>query len=372
MKEENFLAVLEMIHEAALRPEGWNDVLRRLASLTGCVAGGLTVERPATRQGAPLTYFGFDPGHVERTFDYYLPMNPLFRIAPQMQRGFVVANGDVVALDAFRRSEFYNGWARPQGLCSPITVVIHRTAASYVPLTLVRPDGTGEVTAAGRSLMSRLAPHLVHAMSVTGRLQAANDAQRDVTSMLEALPCGALLIDRAHRVIFANGTADALLNRRGGSVLACLSGRIAVREPEADRRLQAAVSGALGLGGPPRGAQVSVQRPAGEGPLAISVSPLPPSGSLWSSLNDEASGQARCLVLISGTDTAELAGQYGLTPAETRVLSAIVVGKGLAAAARELGIARSTAQSHLDKIFQKTGTNRQAELVGLARAGFGS
>jgi hypothetical protein len=177
--EEDFLAVLELIHRAALRPIGWDDVLRRLASLTGCVAGGLTVERPATRQGVPLTYFGFDPGHVERTFDHYLPLNPLFQIEPQMQRGFVVANEDVVAPNAFRRSEFYNGWARPQGLCSPITVVIHRTSSFYVPLTLVRPDGAGEVTSDGRALLSRLAPHLVHAMDVTFRLQVADDGRRE-------------------------------------------------------------------------------------------------------------------------------------------------------------------------------------------------
>src|SRR3712207_7088050 len=52
------------------------------------------------------------PIYVERTFDHYLPMNPLFRIEPRMQPGFVVANEDVVEVRAFRKSEFYNGWAR--------------------------------------------------------------------------------------------------------------------------------------------------------------------------------------------------------------------------------------------------------------------
>jgi DNA-binding CsgD family transcriptional regulator/PAS domain-containing protein len=371
VKEENFLAVLDLIHEAALQPAGWNAVLRRLAAMTGCVAGGLTVERPATRQGAPLTYFGFDPDHVARTFDHYLPMNPLFRIEPRMQRGFVVANADVIALDDFRRSEFYNGWARPQGLCSPITVVIHRTATSYVPLTLVRPDGAGEVTAGGRALLARLAPHLVHAMDVTHRLQAAGNAQRQATVALEALPCGALLIDRERRAIFMNRAARDLLGQ-SGSPLSCAGGRVAIREAEADRRFQAAVSLALGTGAAARGSQMPVPGPSGEGNLTVSLSPLPPSDGIWSALGDNIASQARCLMLVSGTDVAGMAEHYGLTPAETRMLAAIVVGKGLAAAAQDLGIARSTAQSHLDKIFQKTGTNRQAELVGLAKAGFGS
>jgi DNA-binding CsgD family transcriptional regulator/PAS domain-containing protein len=372
MIEEDFLAVLELIHEAALHPVGWDNVLRRLASLTGCVAGGLTVERPATRQGTPLTYFGFDPSHVARTFDHYLPMNPLFRIEPRMQRGFVVANEDVVPPEVFRRSEFYNGWARPQGLCSPITVVIHRTPASYMPLTLVRPDGAGEVTADGRALLSRLAPHLVHAMDVTFRLQAADDARRETAMALERLPCGALLLDRERRVIFANQAAKDVLDRVGSDILGCISGKIVVRDAETDRRFQAAVSLALGIGVLPKGSQMLVQRPSTGTDLTIILSPLPPPKRVWSALGDDSCGQARCLVLISGTNIANVAEQYGLTPAETRMLSAIVVGKGLVSAAREIGIARSTAQTHLDRIFQKTGTNRQAELVGLAKSGFGS
>jgi DNA-binding CsgD family transcriptional regulator len=40
-------------------------------------------------------------------------------------------------------------------------------------------------------------------------------------------------------------------------------------------------------------------------------------------------------------------------------------GDGIPAAAARLGVARSTARTHLLKLFQMTGTNRQAELVRL-------
>ena len=365
-------AVLELIHAAALSPAGWDAVLRSLASMTGCIAGGLTVERPTTRQGTPLTYFGFDPDHVARSFDHFLPMNPLFRIEPQMQRGFVVANGDVVAPDVFRRSDFFNGWARPQGLGSPITVVIHRTNAAYVPLTLVRPDGAGEATQDSRALLARLAGHLVHAMDVTVRLQASGGLQQDFGLMLEAMPCGALLIDQAQRVVFANTVATGLLHPTSGGALSCVRGRVVVRDPAADRRFQAALFAALGLNKAPRGSHVAVRHPGDGRRLSISLTPLPMREAVWSALGEDALGRARCMVLISTPNLAQLAQRFGLTPAETRVLSAVAIGKGLSAAAAELGIARSTAQSHLDKIFQKTGTNRQAELAGLVQAGPGA
>lgn len=366
MREETFASVLTLIHQAAVSPAGWDPVLRRLADLTGCVAGGLTVERFATRQGAPLTFFGFDPDHVSRCFDQYLPLNPLFDIERRMQLGFLVTNGDVVPLPQFRQSEFFNGWARPQGLCSPVTVVLHRTTSTYVPLTLVRPDGAGEVTKAGRATLSRFVPHLVHAMDVSVRLQSHVGA-----SVLESLPHGAVLLDGVERIVFANAAVEKLLQPADAPVF-CRAGRLTAREPAAARRLQAAVAAGLGLAGAVRGAQVSIPWPGSNGPLRVRVTPLPRVEGGWQALDEGGLGSARCMVLLSGADTGAVARQYGLTPAEARVMAAIVVGKGLAAAARELGIARSTAQSHLDKIFQKTSTNRQAELVGLVKGEAGS
>ena len=364
--------ILDTIHAAALCPTQWDGVLRQLAALTGCVAGGLTVERPATRQGTPLTYFGFDPGHVARTFEHFLPMNPLFRIEARMQAGFVVTNGDVVAPETFRRSDFFNGWARPQGLCSPITVVIQRTQAAYVPLTLVRPDGAGEATSESRALLSRLAPHLVHAMTVNMRLQRAGAGQGDLVRMLEALPCGAALIDRNRRVLFTNARLDALLDPAKGGPLRCVSGRIAVRDASADRSFQAALAAALGVGSRARGGQFVLPEPLGDCQLTVRFSPLPQVETAWDALADDVAERARCLMLFSTPDVAKVAEDHQLTPAETRVLAALTSGKGLAAVARKLGISRSTVHSHLDKIFQKTGTNRQAELVRLVQSGVGS
>lgn len=57
---------------------------------------------------------------------------------------------------------------------------------------------------------------------------------------------------------------------------------------------------------------------------------------------------------------------YGLTDAESHVLEAILRGHGLADVSHALGIATTTAKTHLQHVFQKTRTRRQAELVRLA------
>ena len=54
---------------------------------------------------------------------------------------------------------------------------------------------------------------------------------------------------------------------------------------------------------------------------------------------------------------------FGLTATETRMLAVIVEGLDTVLAAKRLGIAPTTARTHLQNVFAKTGTARQSELV---------
>jgi len=59
---------------------------------------------------------------------------------------------------------------------------------------------------------------------------------------------------------------------------------------------------------------------------------------------------------------------YGLTGGELRVALALAPRLGVKEAADLLGIRETTAKTHLQRIFEKTGTSRQAELIQLLMA----
>ena len=61
-----------------------------------------------------------------------------------------------------------------------------------------------------------------------------------------------------------------------------------------------------------------------------------------------------------------MAAAFSLTPAETRLVESLLAGRSLKETAAALGVAMTTAKTHLENIFQKTGVKRQAELVRLA------
>ena len=58
--------------------------------------------------------------------------------------------------------------------------------------------------------------------------------------------------------------------------------------------------------------------------------------------------------------------QFGLTRAEAALVEEMLKGGDMPEVAGRLGIAPATARTHLHRIFRKTGTTRQSELVHLA------
>jgi DNA-binding CsgD family transcriptional regulator len=63
-----------------------------------------------------------------------------------------------------------------------------------------------------------------------------------------------------------------------------------------------------------------------------------------------------------------LNGLFDLSPAEVKVAQGIISGKTIDSVAAELKLSRETIRNQLKSVFAKTGTGRQAQLVGLFAA----
>ena len=100
-------------------------------------------------------------------------------------------------------------------------------------------------------------------------------------------------------------------------------------------------------------------------PLNLVLRPLPPGSSI--------DGQALPAVAVFISDPEYkspapvdiLQQLYGLTPAESRLATALADGLSLDAASEMLHISRNTARAHLRAIFSKTGVTQQTMLVSL-------
>jgi DNA-binding CsgD family transcriptional regulator len=66
-----------------------------------------------------------------------------------------------------------------------------------------------------------------------------------------------------------------------------------------------------------------------------------------------------------GVPTAWFMDGFGLTQAEARVAIAVAMGLNIPEVARQIGLSPNTVKTHLRRVFDKTGTARQAELARL-------
>jgi FixJ family two-component response regulator len=179
------------------------------------------------------------------------------------------------------------------------------------------------------------------------------------TPLLDSLCFGLVVLDADSRLTLLNRRARSLLDQADGLSI----GR--------DRRLRASTTtGRLaltGLQGEGRG-PIQITRPSGLPPLHLFATPLNHA--------DTKAGDGAYLALFI-SDPAErlkpdedlLLRLYGLTEAEAHVAAALAQGRSAEEIAEEYGITINTARTHIKRIFSKTSTRRQGQLVSLLLSG---
>ncbi len=114
------------------------------------------------------------------------------------------------------------------------------------------------------------------------------------------------------------------------------------------------------------GAVVSLSKAVGGRPLSVRVAPASNAVPAW--VSRPLPVAVFCVAdpdLTVAPPTNELRARFGLTRAQSALAAEILHGDGIQAAAERLSITRATARGHLAQIFEKTGTQRQSELVRL-------
>ncbi|NEX93277.1 hypothetical protein [Caulobacter sp. 17J65-9] len=218
----------------------------------------------------------------------------------------------------------------------------------YAALQTVRPDvGTALVLAmASRRLLPQGGrnPGLVDTIC------------RATCEALEYAGVGLVLTDRHAEVRFVNTVARPLLD---GPMLRLLDGRLFGGARTDSARLHRAIE-AVTTPGCDTAKPVALAGPGEVEPLHVNIAPL----QLFA---EAANAERLAMVVIAATptpvDEGRLRQTFSLTPAEARLLSALVEGERLADYATRTGVKLTTAKTHLRGLFSKTGETRQADLI---------
>jgi DNA-binding CsgD family transcriptional regulator len=179
-----------------------------------------------------------------------------------------------------------------------------------------------------------------------------------VLAAMNFLNLGVLIVDSECRIIFANDYANEILNSlkvtRFKNSLA--TDRAHTANP-LDRRLREAISD-----GNHRSANFLALNGARANSLIVQIVPYGNNNS-----GQETTSGSILFVsdssIKSNLDLRPAAKLYGLTPAELRLLEALLSGEKVGQYAQKEHITLNTVKGHLAQLFRKTQTSRQSELV---------
>ena len=364
--DERLLELVGLIYDAALDSELWPVFLEKFSNVFGASGAVFYLENLDHHRVDFITSARIDSSALQLYGEHYAAQDIWVQQAMSLPPGTVVSSPMLLPNDKFIRSEFYNDFLQREDIFHLCSAIVEHKQSSWAAVSLYRPRPSEDFGADERKKFELIVPHLQRAVQIHKQF-ATLDSKRDLSEqVLDNLSIGIILLDGGGQIIAMNRNAEEIVARNDGLMAGRTCLHTATRQQTDELRkliLEAAQTGAgRGMGA---GGAMVVSRPSTNRPLSVLVMPLRSRVLGW--------GTELPVVALFFTDPERnpelpveaLSRLYGLTPAEARLAASFVKTTSLKKSAEVLGITEGTARQYLKRIFQKTDTKSQVELMKL-------
>jgi DNA-binding CsgD family transcriptional regulator/PAS domain-containing protein len=356
------------IYDCALDPDRWRDALRGIVELCESAGGSMCVHHMRDVQNDCLFEVGYSREFYD-AFEKEYPSSPFVTFAPFGNVGDVATIGMLCSEQELIETRMYRQVLKPFGCHDFIGLLGLKTTGRIAVISASRTDPAPRYGADEISLFRLLSPHVCRTLAISDALDIRTLRSEMLEATLDALTTGIYLVRRDGRVVYMNAAAERQV--KCSNALRVANHRLVPSDAKARTLLAKAIdevatdetdAGPVGhsLAIPDRSGTgyVATLLPLERGRRRITMAPFAASIAMF--VQDPAQ-----VPLMPGEAFARL---YRLTGGELRVLLAIAQGLGAKEAADMLGIGEPTVRTHLQRLFYKTGTSRQAELLQLLRS----
>jgi DNA-binding CsgD family transcriptional regulator/PAS domain-containing protein len=387
LHEPDLLDLVGDIYQAGLEPTRWPETLKRISQAFQADLACIYTPMPARPEQALYLTHNFSDTTQAHYSAYYHRLDA-WTLAAQKRdiyiQGLVAFGEELIPQPALHRSEFYQDFLKPHGMEWIVTTALFdglvdpTTPATHMTFTRHRDHRAFDADQA--RLIDRLAPHVRRALLTHWQLSEVRLLRDAHANALDRLGHGLILLDQDGKVLFMNPRAERLIQQ--ADALRLQSGRLHTAQlgdqPGLDKLIREAT---LGLGG-----GLSLQPANGHGsghddnqvppnPLRLSALPMREGQQLDAGIPQPLFHRPGALLLIHAPDNAQspdlvprFAARHRLTPAEQRVLRGLLNDQAPKQIASEQDLSIKTVRTQLSKLYAKTGTRNQRELVKAALA----
>jgi DNA-binding CsgD family transcriptional regulator/PAS domain-containing protein len=362
---EAFSDTVEVIYDCVLEPERWRDAVRMIAEISESPMSSVGVFDTKTGANLCLYDYGYSP-------EFWLKYQRYAHEHPIMSAVHLMPVGDVTTIargcgdEEYFGSRIYREVLQPAGNLDFIGLLALRTGGRIGYLHACRIEAQPRYSDQQVKIFELFSKHVCRAMKISDLFDLRTLQSEMLEATLDGLAAGVFLAARDGRVVHMNAAAERQINT--GNALRIINHRLSPTDPAAASALAAALACAIDDEAETEqsGHTLALPDRSGAG-LAATILPLARGGR--QSISKPFAAAAAIFVqdptvlpLFPGEAFAKL---YGLTGGELRVALTMAPGLSPQEVADMLGIGLQTVKTHLQRVFQKTGTSRQADLIAL-------
>lgn len=370
----NESSIINDIYEASASERDWHALGKELFDFFGADAGTLRFE---SADGRSANVLQVCDETSDQYLNHYLHIDPvraaLADMRPNRSRGETVVSVDeVVDAAAYRRTEFYQDFARCNGREHMLIGLVgdcNKTVIAFF-------RGDRAFGCRERAALVDLLPHVRRGLQLRQKTFQEERASRLLYAAFEAIPGNALVVDADCNVLFANVSATQMLSRKGMPIslspLAAGGRTRLVLDRRDGSRLRHLVQETArgGCGGAVR-FEYDAPESDRAGQIAVFASPLPSDAG-------EGGGAAPVLLMVNELSQPRIAAAsifsdlFGLSAAEGAVAAALLGGHTAEMVAKERSVSLDTVRTQIRTVLRKTDASnlRDFERMGAVLSAF--
>ena len=369
-QQDKFERTLASLYEATLDDSHWPRASALIDEVSGSTGNELVIAGGHSRADAKilfagLYYHGQRHEELEREYpEIYFAQDERVPRIPQLADSRVVHVTELYTDKELKTSATYNEALPRASAQNSLNVRLDGPDGSQIVWMLADPIRSGGWSSRQIGMVERLLPHIRQFVRVRRALVDAEAQGASSAAMLENTRVGVIQLNRIGKIVAANDRALDILKEGDG--LLDRGGFLRARLRADNEGLARLLSGALpALGGNAVGGSMTVRRSPHLPRLALHVNPVTVRQMDLSAL------RVAVLVLVVDPlnqpriDPDLVAETLGLTPAESRVATALAEGRNVRDIAAATRRKESTVRWFIRQIYEKQGISKQADLVRL-------
>lgn len=365
--------IIELIYDAALKPNLWPKVLEEIAHFTQSTTAIYTyLDQLNPQQNFVVTHNIPEEGlanyHQKQLDVIDMKLHGEKMKTAGVGRSYLVDSAPYATKPGSDEQKFYEYCLKPSNIRYLNGVLLEYGVYKWAMFAVHRADQLQAYTAEDKKMLERFAKHLRRSLQIYRQVIELQQENKSIHQILEKFKVGVILLNDRMEIQFSNQAAEKIFNSTNVLWIDAKQGlkTLAPFQTKLDQLVESILEPSLKTNSNEEPGGVLCIKHGSELPLMLTVVPLGKiPGCELIHLNKTVGifiTQLNSKYILSAKVMKEI---YSLSPREIQICELFLNGLDLNAISTHCGITLSSLRTYMKTIFSKTNCNSQVELLRL-------